>query len=1038
MIVLIGATIAVTPLLPAGLVPTHDGVGHLYRLMDFDLIVQSGDLWPRVAPHLAQDFGYATFTFYSPLSLYLGEAFRLLGLGYMTSLKAEFALSIFASSLGAFLLGRAIYGIRGAVATGVVYVLLPYHLLDIYTRGDVAESLGLAILPFVFWGFWRVGRRPSLQNIVLAGGALAALIVAHNLTALFATPLLLGFVLVMVGKRWNVGRLVGFGASGLFALILAGAYWVPVLIESSTINAAALTTGFFDYHQRFFTLRDLLQNGWAYNYQYNPAQDIVFNLSPIQAAAIVASAVYVLVAPLQNRRVLVGSVIAIGFLLWLEQDGSAWFWDQLPMMRYLQFPYRLSIYITLATAVVIGAVASSPRPAVRGDEPKSRSGPAWNVGGVLLSAVAIAGISAASFWHIPTARTPELESQVTLPTLWRVEQDRQLIATSTQGDFIPRWTEDDLYRPGAPFTQPPPGSQEGSPAVVTANVIGPLDFNATVDALEPSTLTFDRIYYESWQATIDAQPAPLAPVGKLGLISLEVPAGTHEIHLSADGTPLERAGLFLSLVAVSATAAFLVWPTRKRGYWRLGGFGVALTLIALTVAARTHPSRQLAGGITFGDSVRLVGSALSSSTDSAGATNLTLIWEPIGKIPSSCETSVRVLSSSGQVIATREKVPLFGLRPCSLWQSGTLVHDEVQIRLPSGVPAGSYRLVVGFTADGHDLPPNPSSAPIDWRDDAGTSGRGALLGTADLPAYPVATPTPFGSPVNANVANRFELESAAVSIATDPSQPSAGDNRFVGRLGGGSTLSVNLLWRSLSDVSIDYSVFTHLIDSQDSAVAQDDAWPDRFNSPTSVWIPGDRRHDTYQILVPPTITPGIYRLVTGAYDRLDQTRLKVISGGIPGDQVLLGRFKVTGTDQIFGDPTDMTPRSDVFGGIISLSGFRLPSTALEPGGKIRIGLEWKALRRPPVDYTVFVHLLGTGDRAVAQSDSMPLGGTFRTSDWDLGDTTFDVDEINLPNDLPVGSYTVEVGLYDAATGERLPVTNGETSIRLGTLRTVGG
>lgn len=104
--------------------------------MDFDLTFRSGNLWPRIARHLAQDFGYATFTFYSPLALYLDEAFRLIGLGYITSLKAGFALSIFGSGIGAFLLGRELYGTGGAVAAGIVYVLLFRSIFLIFTLGE--------------------------------------------------------------------------------------------------------------------------------------------------------------------------------------------------------------------------------------------------------------------------------------------------------------------------------------------------------------------------------------------------------------------------------------------------------------------------------------------------------------------------------------------------------------------------------------------------------------------------------------------------------------------------------------------------------------------------------------------------------------------------------------------------------------------------------------------------------------------------------------------------------------------------------------
>ena len=57
---------------------------------------------------------------------------------------------------------------------------------------------------------------------------------------------------------------------------------------------------------------------------------------------------------------------------------------------------------------------------------------------------------------------------------------------------------------------------------------------------------------------------------------------------------------------------------------------------------------------------------------------------------------------------------------------------------------------------------------------------------------------------------------------------------------------------------------------------------------------------------------------------------------------------------------------------------------------------------------------------VAQRDSPPRGGLAPTTLWLPGDAILDDYAIDLPASLPAGDYRVEVGLYDPATGERLP------------------
>jgi hypothetical protein len=80
-----------------------------------------------------------------------------------------------------------------------------------------------------------------------------------------------------------------------------------------------------------------------------------------------------------------------------------------------------------------------------------------------------------------------------------------------------------------------------------------------------------------------------------------------------------------------------------------------------------------------------------------------------------------------------------------------------------------------------------------------------------------------------------------------------------------------------------------------------------------------------------------------------------------------------------------------------------------------------------LDYTVFVHLLDADGRQVAQADGPPQSGQYPTSWWGAGEVV--ADRHRLPNEvianLPPGSYTLSVGLYNLDTGERLAVWAGD-------------
>jgi hypothetical protein len=74
-----------------------------------------------------------------------------------------------------------------------------------------------------------------------------------------------------------------------------------------------------------------------------------------------------------------------------------------------------------------------------------------------------------------------------------------------------------------------------------------------------------------------------------------------------------------------------------------------------------------------------------------------------------------------------------------------------------------------------------------------------------------------------------------------------------------------------------------------------------------------------------------------------------------------------------------------------------------------------------VSYTVFTHLLDAKRQIWGQMDSIPLRGEAPTTGWIPGEIITDSYDLVMEPAAPPGSYTVEVGMYDATTGQRLPV-----------------
>lgn len=128
------------------------------------------------------------------------------------------------------------------------------------------------------------------------------------------------------------------------------------------------------------------------------------------------------------------------------------------------------------------------------------------------------------------------------------------------------------------------------------------------------------------------------------------------------------------------------------------------------------------------------------------------------------------------------------------------------------------------------------------------------------------------------------------------------------------------------------------------------------------------------------------------------------------------------TDRAF---TSLTTPPQI-GEFALLSGYRQQSD----DRTVRLALLWRATGNAGRDYTVFVHLLDPQGRLVAGQDNQPRRGASPTGRWQPGRYVADYYELQMPQDAPAGSYRLEVGMYDAATGQRLPVSTGGDSFPL--------
>lgn len=120
-------------------------------------------------------------------------------------------------------------------------------------------------------------------------------------------------------------------------------------------------------------------------------------------------------------------------------------------------------------------------------------------------------------------------------------------------------------------------------------------------------------------------------------------------------------------------------------------------------------------------------------------------------------------------------------------------------------------------------------------------------------------------------------------------------------------------------------------------------------------------------------------------------------------------------------PSMEHPLSANLGHVVQLLGYDLTTDRLKPGDTLQLTLYWQALNEMETNYTVFTHLLDEDSRIWGQKDNWPVNNTYPTTEWVPGEIVIDRYDIMVDKDAPPGEYTLEIGMYDGATDERVPV-----------------
>ncbi|MGQ9676811.1 MAG: glycosyltransferase family 117 protein [Chloroflexota bacterium] len=360
--------------------------------------------------------------------------------------------------------------------------------------------------------------------------------------------------------------------------------------------------------------------------------------------------------------------------------------------------------------------------------------------------------------------------------------------------------------------------------------------------------------------------------------------------------------------------------------------------------------------------------------------SFTLWWRSEQPLSYDARTRFALVSDVGRVWHTTPwRSAVQGMYPTWLWRSGEIVADYYELVIPGDIPPQPYSVVLEVAGHGSNAP-SRQLARLVLSDSAGRLDRRGLT--------------------SALAAHGDQLAVTGVSLESP--------------VAAGGITQVRLAWRVADAMPEDYELRWTLVDQTGAMAAQGKSPLFGGEWPTHKWRNQQDYVTKVPIPVPREIAPGWYE-VRIALESGDG-RVAQVRQGWPIQRL---DYHSVGTLQVIKGDGPLTN----FDNKAILLRCELPRQSVKAGETLPILLEWQCVSPMPRDYTVFVHLLGPDGRVKAQIDRYPVYGTRPTSQWKQGEKLEDRYELALPADLSDGLYEVEVGLYLAATMERVPVVD---------------
>src|SRR5262245_5348455 len=234
------------------MISTHDMVQHLAVMKDFDKTLRAGTLYPRWLPDINNGYGTPWMNYYPPGFYYVASLVNGLMNDWIKTLFVVSALGFAASGLAFYCLARTFYERAASAVAALFYMVLPYHVINLYWQGAMPQLLGFIFIPLTLLFAYRAGAYGRALDYSGLGLSYGIYLMTHAPVSFLMSYTLAFYGLVWAARARDWRIAVRIAAAMIIGLAIGAIYWLPAAIETKDMQGHF--SALFPYHNSYITL----------------------------------------------------------------------------------------------------------------------------------------------------------------------------------------------------------------------------------------------------------------------------------------------------------------------------------------------------------------------------------------------------------------------------------------------------------------------------------------------------------------------------------------------------------------------------------------------------------------------------------------------------------------------------------------------------------------------------------------------------------------------------------------------------------------